>query len=243
MKKTVLKVIENTRLAPGVYRMVLEGDASGVWPGQFIDIHLPGNYLRRPISVCDFDEKSITVIYKVVGEGTAKMARIPFGMKLDVLTGLGNGYNLSLGGDYPLLIGGGVGIPPLYALAKRLAERGKFVNVILGFNTKEEMFYVREFETICEGVTVTTADGSYGIKGFVTDALAEGYSYVYSCGPLPMLKAVAKAMTTDGQFSLEERMGCGFGACMGCSIMTVTGAKRVCKDGPVFLKEDIIWED
>ncbi len=223
--------------------MVLEGDASGVWPGQFIDIHLPGNYLRRPISVCDFDEKSITIIYKVVGEGTEKMARIPLGMKLDILTGLGNGYNLSVSGDYPLLIGGGVGIPPLYALARKLVERGKFVNVILGFNTKEEMFYVKEFETLCEGVTVTTADGSYGIKGFVTDALAEGCSYVYSCGPLPMLKAVAKAIKCDAQFSLEERMGCGFGACMGCSIMTVTGAKRVCKDGPVFFKEDIIWED
>ena len=223
--------------------MVMEGDTAGIAPGQFINIHLPGSYLRRPISVCDYDDKSITIIYKVVGEGTAKMAKIPAGMRLDVLTGLGNGYDLSKAGAYPLLIGGGVGIPPLYALAKKLNEQGRFVNVILGFNTKEELFYVKEFETICEGVTVTTVDGSFGTKGFVTDALADGYSYVYSCGPLPMLKALSKAITTDGQFSLEERMGCGFGACMGCSIMTRKGCKRVCKDGPVFEKGDIIWED
>ena len=244
MKQGIFEIIENTALTDSVYRMVLRGDVSAVTaPGQFVNILLDGLYLRRPISVCDVSEDTLTIIYKVVGKGTEQMSRMEKG-SLDVLTGLGNGYDLSLSGEKPVLLGGGVGVPPMYGLAKRLIAQGKKVSVILGFNTQSEVFYEEEFKALGADVTVTTVDGSYGTKGFVTDALKEiDYTYFYTCGPEPMLKAVYKASRTSGQMSFEKRMGCGFGACMGCSCKTLTGYKRICKEGPVMRKEEILWED
>ena len=225
--------------------MELKGDVSDITSsGQFVNIKLDGFYLRRPISVNDCENGVLTIIYKVVGKGTEQMAEMQVGEKLDVLTGLGNGYDLSLSGDKPVLLGGGVGVPPLYMLCKKLIAEGKKVSVILGFNTKDEVFCEEDFKKLGADVYVTTADGSYGIKGFVTDALKDiDYSYFYTCGPEPMLKAVFKSTNTSGQFSFEERMGCGFGACMGCSCKTITGYKRICKEGPVLKKEEILWED
>lgn len=244
MKQGIFKISKNEKLTDNIYKMVLEGDTSDITAcGQFINIKLDGFYLRRPISVCDCDENSVTVIYKVVGNGTELMSNLSARDKLDVLTGLGNGYDLSLAGDDPLLLGGGVGVPPLYMLAKKLIEQCKTVSVVLGFNTKSEVFYENEFKALGCKVSVTTVDGSYGIKGFVTDAYPENYSYFYTCGPEPMLKAIYKTSVTSGQMSFEERMGCGFGACMGCSCKTITGYKRICKDGPVMKKEEILWED
>ena len=245
MKQSIYKIIENTPLTSTVFKMVLEGDVSDIKnSGEFINIKLEGKYLRRPISVCDVDETTVTIVYKVVGAGTEQMCKMPVGTKLDVLVGLGNGYDLSLSGDDPLLLGGGVGVPPLYNLAKRLITLDKKVTVVLGFNTKDEIFYEQEFKDLGAEVFVTTADGTYGIKGFVTDAMKNiNYSYFYTCGPEPMLKAIYKASTTSGQMSFEERMGCGFGACMGCSCKTLTGYKRICKEGPVMKKEEILWED
>ncbi len=243
MKQGLYQITENTPLTANVYRMRLAGDVSDITgPGQFINIKLDGKYLRRPISVCDVDTTGVTILYKVVGSGTEQMSSMTSGT-LDVLTGLGNGYDMAKAGDSPLLIGGGVGVPPLYLLAKQLIEQGKRVTVILGFNSKEEIFYEKEFAALGAQVFVTTVDGSYGIKGFVTDAMKDlKYSYFYTCGPEPMLKAIYQASATSGQFSFEERMGCGFGACMGCSCKTVTGYKRICKDGPVLTKEEILWE-
>ncbi len=244
MKQSIFKIVENTPLNQNVYKMILSGDTSDITAcGQFINIKLDGLYLRRPISVCDADDSTVTIIYKVVGKGTEQMSKMNIGETLDVLTGLGNGYDLSLSGDKPLLLGGGVGVPPLYMLAKKLIEQGKAVKVILGFNTKDEIFYENEFKALGCDVTVTTVDGSYGVKGFVTDAYPTEYSYFYTCGPEPMLKSIYKTSVTDGQMSFEERMGCGFGACMGCSCKTIAGYKRICKDGPVMLKEEILWED
>lgn len=244
MKQGIFEISENLRLTENVYRMRLSGDASAVTAcGQFINIKLDGLYLRRPISVYDSGKDFVTIIYKVVGKGTEQMAKMQIGEKLDVLTGLGNGYDLSLAGEKPLLLGGGVGVPPLYMLAKELRRQGKIVNVILGFNTADEVFCEDDFKALGCAVTVTTADGSYGTRGFVTDALPEEYSYFYTCGPEPMLKAVYNASKTSGQMSFEERMGCGFGACMGCSCKTIAGYKRICKDGPVMKKEEILWED
>jgi len=244
MKQSYFEIISNQPLTANVYKMVLRGDTSEITaPGQFVNIRMDGLYLRRPISVCDISEDTLTIIYKVVGQGTAKMSGMQKG-KLDILTGLGNGYDLSVSGDFPVLLGGGVGVPPMYLLAKRLIEQGKKVSVILGFNTKSEVFYEQEFKQLGADVTVTTVDGSYGIKGFVTDVLsAMNYTYFYTCGPEPMLKAVYKTSVTSGQLSFEKRMGCGFGACMGCSCKTITGYKRICKEGPVMLKEEILWED
>ena len=224
--------------------MTLRGDTSAITaPGQFVNIQLDGLYLRRPISVCDVAGDQLTIIYKVVGKGTAQMAAMQTGT-LDVLTGLGNGYDLGVSGERPVLLGGGVGVPPMYMLAKQLIAQGKKVTVILGFNTKSEVFYEDAFRALGADVTVTTVDGSYGMKGFVTDALANvDYTHFYTCGPEPMLKAVYKATTTSGQMSFEKRMGCGFGACMGCSCKTITGYKRICKEGPVMRKEEILWED
>lgn len=243
MKQGLFEIIENVKLAENIYRMRLKGDTSAVTaPGQFVNIRLDGFFLRRPISVCDCEGEVLTLIYKVVGHGTEAMSHMEKG-SLDLLTGLGNGYDLSLSGQTPVLIGGGVGVPPLYMLAKRLTEEGKQVKVVLGFNTAKEIFYENEFRSLGTEVYVATVDGSYGIKGFVTKAL-EGmkYSYFYTCGPEPMLKAVYKNTTSQGQFSFEERMGCGFGACMGCSCKTLTGNKRICKEGPVMKKEEILWE-
>ena len=242
MKQSIFEILESTPLTSSVYKMVLRGDTSAITaPGQFVNIRLEGKFLRRPISVCDYDAETLTLVYKVVGSGTEQMAAMKAGETLDILTGLGNGYDLGPAGDAPLLIGGGVGVPPLYHLAKRLLAQGKAVSVILGFNTKEEIFFEEEFKALGCTVTVTTVDGSYGVKGFVTNALPESYTYFYTCGPEPMLKAVYRATTTSGQMSFEERMGCGFGACMGCSCKTLTGYKRICKEGPVMRKEEILW--
>ena len=243
MKQSIFEILSNEALTDCVYKMVLAGDTSDITNcGQFVNIQLDGMYLRRPISVCDYDDKTLTIVYKVVGKGTEAMAAMGVGTKLDILTGLGNGYDLTLAGDKPVLLGGGVGVPPMYNLAKKLREMGKEVKVILGFNVKSEIFYEEEFKALGCDVTVTTVDGSYGTKGFVTNALPEDYTYFYTCGPEPMLKAVYRASKTSGQMSFEERMGCGFGACMGCSCKTLTGYKRICKDGPVMKKEEILWE-
>ena len=244
MKQSIFKIRSNTALTDCVYKMVLEGDTSAITAsGQFVNIQLEGLFLRRPISVCDYDAETLTIVYKVVGKGTAAMSRMVPGQALDVLTGLGNGYDLSLAGEKPVLLGGGVGVPPMYNLAKKLRAMGLEVQVILGFNTKSEIFYEEEFKALGCQVTVTTVDGSYGTKGFVTTALETmDYTYFYTCGPEPMLKAVYRASRTSGQMSFEERMGCGFGACMGCSCKTLTGYKRICKEGPVMKKEEILWE-
>ena len=244
MKQSIFTILTNEPLTSTVYKMTLAGDTSPITaPGQFVNIKLEGQYLRRPISVCDSTEGELTLIYKVVGRGTEQMSNMKAGQTLDLLTGLGNGYDTTITGDHPLLLGGGVGVPPLYMLAKQLKSEGKTVSVVLGFNTKDEIFYENEFKALGCSVTVTTADGSYGVKGFVTNAMDVAYTHVCTCGPEPMLKAVYKASVTDGQFSFEERMGCGFGACMGCSCKTITGYKRICKEGPIMRKGDILWED
>ena len=244
MKQSLFEIIENIPLTRDVYRMKLRGDLTQITrPGQFVNIRLSGLYLRRPISVCDAENGILTLIYKALGEGTRQMSRMAAGENLDVLTGLGNGYDLSRAGERPLLLGGGVGVPPLYLLAKELVRAGKTPRVILGFNTKDEVFYEEEFRALGCDVTVTTVDGTCGTKGFVTDAMGEGYTFFYTCGPEPMLKAVFRTSKTSGQMSFERRMGCGFGACMGCSCKTLTGNKRICKEGPVMDKEDILWED
>lgn len=242
MKQGLFTVTSNTALTETVYKMVLEGDTSAITrPGQFVNIKLDGLFLRRPISVCDCDNDVLTLIYKVVGKGTEQMSAMKEGT-LDLLTGLGNGYDTSVSGNKPLLLGGGVGVPPLYMLCRQLISQGKEVTVVLGFNTKSEVFYEEEFKALGAHVYVTTVDGSYGIKGFVTSVMPEiEYTHVFTCGPEPMLKAVYNASATSGQFSFEERMGCGFGACMGCSCKTKYGNKRICKDGPVLMKEEIIW--
>ena len=244
MKQGIFTIIENSALTDCVYRMTLKGDTSAITAaGQFVNILLAGKYLRRPISVCEVNGDLLTIVYKVVGTGTEQMSKMSAGETLDILTGLGNGYDLTLAGDKPVLLGGGVGVPPMYELAKRLIAMGKPVQVILGFNTASELFYENEFKALGAEVTVTTVDGSYGMRGFVTDALKNmDYTYFYTCGPEPMLKAIYKASTTSGQMSFEKRMGCGFGACMGCSCKTLTGYKRICKEGPVMKKEEILWD-
>ena len=243
MKQSIFEIRSNEALTDSVYKMVLVGDTSDITNcGQFVNIQLDGLFLRRPISVCDYDAETLTIVYKVVGKGTEQMAAMGAGCKLDILTGLGNGYDLTLAGEKPVLLGGGVGVPPMYNLAKKLVAMGKEVKVILGFNTASEVFYEEEFKALGCTVTVTTVDGSHGVKGFVTNALPENYTYFYTCGPEPMLKAVYKASATSGQMSFEKRMGCGFGACMGCSCKTLTGYKRICKEGPVMKKEEILWE-
>ncbi|MCI7801351.1 dihydroorotate dehydrogenase electron transfer subunit [Eubacterium sp.] len=241
-KQNNYQILSNVALTNDVYKMVLDGDTRYITaPGQFINIRLEGKFLRRPISVCDYDDKSITIIYKIVGEGTEQLSKLESGEVLDVLTGLGNGYDITKS-TKPLLIGGGVGVPPMYNLAKALLADGQKPTVVLGFNTKSEIFYEDEFKALGCNTFVTTVDGSYGIKGFVTDAMTDlDYDYFYTCGPLPMFKAVYNSTSTSGQFSFEERMGCGFGACMGCSCKTKYGNKRICKDGPVLVKEEIIW--
>jgi dihydroorotate dehydrogenase electron transfer subunit len=237
MKQRLFEIKSNEQIAKNVYRMQLCGDTTGILPGQFVNIRVQGQFLRRPISVCNITDGILTVIYKVVGVGTEAMSHLPVGIQLDVLTVLGNGYDLTKAGDAPLLVGGGVGVPPMYMLARQLREAGKAVRVILGFNTKDEVFYEEEFRALGCDVTVTTMDGSHGIKGFVTNALDGKQSYYYTCGPLPMIKALLQAAGTHGEVSMEERMGCGFGACMGCTIQTTQGPKRVCKEGPVFPAE------
>ncbi|MBQ6951182.1 MAG: dihydroorotate dehydrogenase electron transfer subunit [Clostridia bacterium] len=243
MKQSLFTIRENKPLTQDVFRMVLSGDTSAITAsGQFVNILVEGFFLRRPISVCDYDEETLTLVYKVVGQGTEKMSGMEPGEKLDILTGLGNGYNLEKSGDKPVLLGGGVGVPPLYNLCKKLIKKGAKPTVILGFNTKDEIFYEEEFKALGAETIVTTADGSCGVRGFVTDALKDvDSSLFYTCGPEPMLRAIGQAAKTKGQYSFEERMGCGFGACMGCSCKTLTGNKRICKEGPVMESEEIIW--
>lgn len=244
MKQGLFTVKTNENIAKSVWKMTLSGDTSDITaPGQFVNIALAGMFLRRPISVCDYEDGLLTIIYKVVGKGTASLSEMGEGAVLDILTGLGNGYDLTVSGERPLLLGGGVGVPPLYGLAKALVAQGKKPVAILGFNTADEIFGKEMFEAIGVETYVATADGSVGEKGFVTDVIAKvgDYSYFYTCGPEPMLKAVYNATVTSGQCSFEERMGCGFGACMGCSCKTKYGNKRICKDGPVLVKEEIIW--
>lgn len=243
MNKLIFTIRSQSEIAPNTFELVLNGDTEGLErPGTFVNIRLGGLYLRRPISVCNVTPGRLTLIYKAVGKGTAQLSRMSIGEELELLTGLGNGYDLSKAGDRPLLIGGGAGVPPMYLLAKKLAEAGKNITVILGFNTASEIFYDNKFRALGAKVLITTADGSAGIKGFVTNAM-EGldYSYFYTCGPGPMLKAVYDSSATEGQFSFEERMGCGFGACVGCTCQTKYGNKRICRDGPVLVKEEIIW--
>ena len=241
MKQSIFTIVSNEALTDVVYKMVLEGDTSTITNcGQFVDLRLPEKYLRRPISVCDYDSRTLTLIYKVVGSGTEIMATLPAGTKLDVLTGLGNGYDTSLSGQRPVLVGGGVGVPPMFNLCKKLMAEGKNPQVVLGFNVAAEIFLAEEFRALGAEVHIATADGSVGTKGFVTDVIKElDYTYFYSFGPMPMFRAMENVMTTSGQYSFEERMGCGFGACMGCTIQTKTGYKRVCKDGPVFFREEV----
>ena len=244
MKQSIFTIKENRALTDLVWLMRLEGDTSDITAaGQFVNIQLDGLYLRRPISVFDCKEGELSIIYKIVGKGTEKMTALPVGTELDILTGLGNGYDLSKVGAKPVLVGGGVGVPPMYYLAKKLIAAGKRPEIVVGFNTESEIFGVEFFEELGLNVTVTTVDGSRGIKGFVTNALETlDYDYVCTCGPEPMLKALYRATECSGQYSFEERMGCGFGACMGCSCKTVTGYKRICKDGPILEKEEILWE-
>lgn len=243
MRQEIFTVLKNEPIADRTYRLILEGNCKEITAsGQFVNIKIQGFFLRRPISVCDYSDKELTLIYKTVGKGTETLANIKTGEKLDLLTGLGNGYQTKTSGDAPLLIGGGAGVPPLYNLCKKLIALEKQPTVILGFNTQKEIFYEKEFSELGASVIVTTADGSYGTRGFVTDALdGIDYSYFYACGPEPMLKSVFHQTKTSGQFSFEERMGCGFGACMGCSCKTITGNKRICKEGPVLEKEEILW--
>ena len=242
-KQGIYRVVSNVALTPLIYRMVLEGDTSALCAtGQFVNLKIDGLYLRRPISVCDWDATTITLIYKVVGKGTEIMAKAVPGQEFDVLTGLGNGYNTEKSGERPLLLGGGVGIPPLYALCKKLIAQGKKPTVILGFNKQDEIFLADDFRALGATVIIATADGSVGVKGFVTDAMkGVDYDYFYTCGPMPMFRAIEAVATTSGQYSFEERMGCGFGACMGCSCKTKYGNKRICRDGPVLEREEIIW--
>lgn len=243
MKQQLLTIKENNNIAENIFELILEGDIDEHLPGQFVNIKVPGKYLRRPLSVCDCEKGRLTLCYKALGDGTKILSTLKAGEKTDVLTGLGNGYDLKPAGDKPLLIGGGMGCAPLYFLAKNLAKSHASIEVVMGFNMENDIYYGQKFEDLGCSVHIATADGSFGQKGFATDIIPDEYTYFYSCGPLPMMRAVNKAAKTSGQFSLEERMGCGFGACMGCSVKTKNGYKRICKEGPVFKKEEIIWED
>jgi len=245
MKQSIFKITSNEKIARDIFKMTLAGDTSAITaPGQFVNIKLDGFFLRRPISVCDCVGENLTLIYKAVGRGTEQMSRMTAGENLDLLTGLGNGYNTKISGGSPLLVGGGVGVPPMYMLCKKLVAEGKKVTVVLGFNSKDDVFYEDEFRALGADVHIATADGTYGTKGFVTDVIKNlQYTFFYTCGPEPMFRAMHKMMKTPGQYSFEERMGCGFGACMGCSCKTLTGNKRICKEGPVMESEEIIWAD
>lgn len=245
MKQGIFRITSNEKIARDIFKMTLAGDTSAITaPGQFVNIKLDGFFLRRPISVCDCVGENLTLIYKTVGNGTEQMSRMAAGDELNLLTGLGNGYNTKTSGDSPLLVGGGVGVPPMYMLCKKLVAEGKKVTVVLGFNSKDDVFYEDEFRALGADVHIATADGTYGTKGFVTDVIKNlQYTFFYTCGPEPMFRAMHKMMKTPGQYSFEERMGCGFGACMGCSCKTLTGNKRICKEGPVMESEEIIWAD
>ena len=245
-KERNFRIDSNERIAAKTYRMVLEGDTSDFTaPGQFANVAVEGKFLRRPISVCDYSEGSLTLLYDVVGDGTRQMSEMKPGTTLNLLTGLGNGFSTVAESRRPVLVGGGIGVAPLLNLAKALRRAGKEPEIILGFNTSADVVLEKEFKDMRFGTVVTTADGSYGLKGFVTDApgLKEGtYDYFYACGPMPMLRALCGIPVITGELSLDERMACGFGVCMCCSLETRDGAKRICKDGPVFKKEELIWK-
>lgn len=243
MKQSSYTVLENRQIAKATFLMRLQGDTSAfTTPGQFLNLSLPGYYLRRPFSICDWQAGEATIIYKVLGQGSGEMTAFAPGVSLDVLTGLGKGFNLDKSGDRPLLIGGGVGVPPLYRLAKELVARGRQVTVALGFGSGDEVFYKEEFSALGAEVRVATMDGSAGMKGLVTDACdLRACSYFYACGPTAMLKAICEQAPGLGELSLEERMGCGFGTCMGCTVITLEGPQRVCKEGPVFTREVLGW--
>ena len=243
MQETALTVLRNERLADGVFRMRLQGNLEAVTtPGQFVDLRVPGLFLRRPISVCDRDGSLLTLVFRAVGRGTDALSRMTPGETVNALTGLGNGYDLPASGDRPVLVGGGVGVPPLYWLARMLRAEGKAVCVCLGFNASRDVFYEEEFRSLGAEVRLATMDGSRGVRGFATDLLPEDGTYFYACGPVPMLRTLCRKARTEGQLSLEARMGCGFGACMGCTCLTRNGPARICKEGPVFRKEEILWE-
>ena len=244
MKQSVFIIESNRPLSRRTMELRLKGDASAVTaPGQFVDVRLESRFLRRPFSVCDADAGSVTVLYDVVGRGTEELKALPVGTRLDVLTGLGNGFDLSMAGEAPLLIGGGTGASPLYLLAKELRRQGKAVRVILGFPTAEECYYEEEFRALGCAVTLVTADGSRGEKGLVTEHMDVPHSAFYACGAEEMLKAVCRTSPAPGQISLGQRLGCGFGACMGCTIRTAAGLKRLCTEGPVLNKEELLWDD
>lgn len=243
MKQVFLTTESNVKIAKNVYEMRLKGDLSGIAAaGQFVNLKVDDCYLRRPISVCDKDGDTLTLVYKVVGKGTKILSEYQKGKIIDALTGLGNGFDVYASGKQPLLVGGGVGVPPLYYLCRQLKDKGAKPIVVLGFNTVEEVFYRQKFVETGAEVYIATADGSVGAKGFVTDVAKNlDYDYFYACGPMPMFYALEKIVKTSGEYSFEERMGCGFGACMGCSCKTKYGAKRICKDGPVLKREEVIW--
>ena len=243
MKQGLFTITENTPLTASVARLRLRGDTTGITaPGQFVHVGIPALFLRRPFSVCDWDAESLTLLYETVGKGTACLRALPLGTELDLLTGLGNGFDLSTAGQTPLLVGGGTGLSPLYGLAKRLLEQGAEPRVVLGFRSSEDMFALRGFHALGLYPSVTTEDGSFGIRGFVTAAMDLPHSYLYACGPEAMLRAVAEKSEAGAQLSFDVRMGCGFGACMGCTKQTVNGPRRVCRDGPVFRKEELLWD-
>ena len=245
MKQSRFLLTQTRPLTADTYELTLSGDTSAITaPGQFVNLELPGKFLRRPISVCDWTDDTLRLLVKVVGDGTHTLTHAVPGTDWDVLSGLGNGFDASLGGAHPVLVGGGIGTAPLYGLARRMVQEGAVPTVILGFRTAADVLYEQEFAALGCPVQVTTEDGTAGLRGFVTDALNRlaGQPYVFACGPLPMLKAVhALPILSGGQFSFEARMGCGFGACMGCTIPTKDGYKRVCKDGPIFFREEIVW--
>lgn len=242
MQEVTYTIAENVPIAPGVYRLLLTGDTSAITaPGQFLDLRLPGFFLRRPISVCDWVENTVTLLYKVVGGGTDWLSRCTAGQTLDTLSGLGNGFDVAACGETTLLAGGGIGAAPLFGLSKRLLAAGKTPVAVLGFNTSADIFYEKEFQALGVQTILATADGSRGVRGFVTDALPEQFDTVCACGPMPMLKALCAKTDKPCQLSLEARMGCGFGACMGCTIDTANGPSRVCREGPVFRREELKW--
>ena len=242
MQKKRFQIAENSLIALKTYKLVLVGDCAV--EGEFVHIAIPGFYLRRPLSICDLEDGRMAIVYKVVGKGTRVLSERQSGETLEVLTGLGKGFDPDACREEALLVGGGLGVPPLLLLAKRLKAQGKKVTAVLGFNTAEERILVPEFESVCDTVAVSTVDGSVGVKGFVTDAikaLQPSFDCFYTCGPMVMMKVVCQTLEGPGECSLEERMGCGAGFCYGCSIQTKNGPRRVCKDGPVFKKEELIW--
>ena len=237
MRQQTLTLLSCRALNASVYELILAG-AEEMRAGQFVELSVPGFYLRRPISVADSEDGRLTLLVKEVGEGTKKLRTLQEGARLDVLTSLGRGFDLSA--RTPLLVGGGIGCAPLYKLAKDFAAAGVRPRAVLGFRNAEEIYYAEEFARYCD-VTVATDDGSRGVKGNAVSVAEDiPHDRFYACGPQIMLRAAAQKLG-EGEVSLEARMGCGFGACMGCSIVTVNGYARVCKEGPVFDAKEVVW--